>query len=320
MRQRIVVALFIAGLPLTLHGQQSLFQTSDGQSSLYLQDSTAAINFGDSKASLGFTHHNNKDRSLVWGYDLFATANKGVASLFTSDKAKAPEGGFDFTLGEHFLATSNGLQPVDPDMREYSQQHPGEIVPFKTVAHTSEDWALFDVGYSYSTFLVSPTAVSASATKTSFQRYRAVAAYNYFHGGSFIGGFATGIEHRNNTADLTSAQFSTVLAAGPGGTTGSVLKTQTGFYGTYKAYVAVPIYVDLLFYPGHLKTPGFGNRIGFDLVSRADVAAPNRSALGGLGIFFFKKGNSTVPVGGLVGTFDGSKFQVSLTSGLTISK
>ena len=50
------------------------------------------------------------------------------------------------------------------------------------------------------------------------------------------------------------------------------------------------------------------------------MAAPNRGALGGLGIFIFKKGNSTISLGGIVGTYDGSKFQVSLTTGLTISK
>ena len=320
MRRTFVIALALASVPCISYGQQSLFQTSDGQSSLYLQESTAALNLGDSKASLGFTHHDNKDNSWIWGYEVLATANKGVASLFTSGKAKAPEGGGDFTVGKHFLATSNALQHVDPDMREYSQAHPGEIVPFKTITNTEEDWALLDIGYSYSTFLVSSIAVNASANKTSFHRYRAIAAYNYFYGGSFIGGFATGIEHRNNTGDLKSAQFQTVLAPAPGGTTGSVVTTQTGFYGTYKEYVAVPVDVDLLFYPGKLKTPGFGNRVGFDLISRADVAAPYRGALGGLGIFFFKKGNATVPIGGVTGTYDGSKFQVSLTTGITVGK
>ena len=114
-----IICLSAAEFATAASAQQSLFQTSDGRSSLYLQESAGAINLGDSKASLGFTHHNNENRSLVWGYDVFATANKGLASLFSSDKAKAPEGGGDVTIGEHFLATKTDLQTPDPDMVFY---------------------------------------------------------------------------------------------------------------------------------------------------------------------------------------------------------
>lgn len=318
LRLAVVMALGAAGC--VAYGQQSLFQTSDGQSSVYLQQSTAALNFGDSKASLGFTHHDNRDRSLVWGYEVFATANRGVSSLFSSDKAKAPEGGGDVTLGSHFLATSNALQPEDPDMVEYAHQHPGEVVPFKNQAKTREDWALVDLGYSYSSFYVSATPAATSPTKTTLNKFRALAAYNYFYGGNFIAGIAAGAERRNNLSDLTSVQFQTVVAPAPAGTTNSVVTTQTGYYGSYKDYVAAPIYVDLLWYLGKLRTPGFGNRVAVDFISRADAAAANRSALGGLGLFFFKKGSATVPLGGVTGTYDGTKFQVSLTTGFTVSK
>jgi hypothetical protein len=275
---------------------------------------------GDSKASLGYTHRTNVKGSPIWGYEVFATANKGVSSLFTSDKAKAPEGGGDFTFGKHFLATSNDLQPTDPDLVEMARKHPGQIFEVKNAAKAREDWVLVDVGYSYSTFFVSPTPVPATSAKESFHKFRAIAAYNYFYAGKFIFGIAGGAERRNNTSDLTSAQFETVVAPAPVGSPSSIVKTQTGFYGVYKDYTAAPIYFDGLYYIPKVKTPGFGNRLAVDLIARADVANTKRSAFGGLGLFFFKKGNTTSPIGGVTGTYDGSKFQFSLVTGFVVSK
>lgn len=318
---RCVVAIVIGVCPCVVYAQQSLFQSSDGQSALYLQQSTAALNLGDSKASLGFTHHDNKPKSLVWGYELFATANKGVSSLFSSDKAKAPEGGGDFTLGTHFLATSpndNCLDPiVEEELKEEARKHPGVIIPGNNEFKNQEDWGLIDIGYSYSTFYISSTPTSTTSVQKSLNKFRAMAAYNYFYGGHRAGGISAGAERRNNLADLSSVQFSTTVASGTGS---SVAKTKTGYYGAYKEYIAVPVYTDLLIYLGKLRTPGFGNRIALDLLSRSDIAAPNRSSLGGLGLFFFKKGNATVPIGGVTGTYDGTKFQFSLTTGFTVSK
>lgn len=234
--------------------------------------------------------------------------------------SKAPEGGGDFTLGAHFLTTSYGLQPPDPDEVGEARRKPGQIIPAKKQTPLREDWALIDVGYGYSSFYQSATLVPANSAKTTFNRFRAVAAYNYFYGGKFIAGFAAGAERRNNLSSLTSVQFETVEVAAPPGTVNSIVKTQTGYYGNYKEYTATPIYVDLLYYPHGAKAPGFGNRLAVDFLCRADVASANRSALGGLGLFFFKKGNSTLPVGGMTATYDGTKVQVSLTTGFTVSK
>ena len=46
-------------MPIAAHSQESLFQSSDGATSIYTQRSTATLNFGDSKASLAYSNHDN---------------------------------------------------------------------------------------------------------------------------------------------------------------------------------------------------------------------------------------------------------------------
>ena len=310
-------------LPLWSWGafaQQSLFQTSDGESSLYLQQSTAAINLGDSKASLGYTHRTNVKSSPIWGYEVFATANKGVSSLFTSDKAKAPEGGGDFTFGKHFLATSNDLQPTDPDLVELARTHPGQIFEVKNAAKAREDWMLLDVDIATrlsSCHLRQRQQLQRRHRSTNFEPLRHTTTSMQADLSSVL----LGVPSAGTTLPISRPHSSRrSLPSAPVGSNSSIVKTQTGFYGAYKDYTAAPIYFDGLYYIPKVKTPGFGNRLAVDLIARADVAITKRSAFGGLGLFFFKKGNTTSPIGGVTGTYDGSKFQFSLVTGFVISK
>jgi hypothetical protein len=276
--------------------QQSLFQSGDGKTSIYLRQSVAAINLGDSKASLGYFHRVN-DKHLAVGAEAYATANSGVTSLFSSDKPKAPEGGGAGVLSWHYFLTAKP--------------------PAGSTARAKEDWILVDVGYGRSSFYVYPTGVtpSTSTVKTDFNRFRTLLAYNRFVNGNVMWGVSTGAERRNNIADLKSDTQQTVIVAG---TPTSIVSTQAGYYGDYKTYIAVPIYTDILWYlPPKAKVPGFDNRIGLDFISRSDIAAPQRTAKGGLGVFLFKKDDPLTTIGGLSATYDGSKFQVGLTVGLT---
>jgi hypothetical protein len=299
MRSLFLLAACLAVAPL-VSGQQSLFQSSDGQSAVYLRQSTAAFNLGDSKASIGYVHRINIKKTF-WGFEGYATANSGVTSLFSSDKPKAPEGGGDFTLGRHYAFTSMPTpgKPAGP-----------------------EDWWLVDVGYGRSSFYLYPkgSAPSTNTPKANFDKFRAIAAYNYFTSGSLIAGIAAGAERRNNLSDLTSVTLETVIVPAPTGSQSSIVKTRAGYYGTYKEYIAAPIYTDILVYPGQASVPGFGNRIGIDFFSRSDVAASNRGASGGLGVFIFKKDDPLSPIGGISASFNGTKVQVALTVGFTFAK
>jgi hypothetical protein len=302
MRLLFVFAALLAAGPFA-SAQQSLFQSGDGQTAVYLRQSTAAINLGDSKASLGYIHRVNIEK-LSWGLEAYATANSGVASLFSSDKPTAPEGGGDGTLVTHYVFTK------PPPVGSSSG-------PIK------EDWFLLDAGYGRSSFYLYPTntAPSTSTPKTDFDRFRAILAYNLFAQGDMIFGIAAGAERRNNLSDLQTTSLQTVVVAAPTGSPSSVVKTQAGYYGNYKEYIAAPIYTDALFYlPAKMSVPGFDNRVGVDLFTRSDVAAVNRSASGGIGIFLFKKTDPLTCVGGLTASYDGTKFQVSLTAGITSSK
>jgi hypothetical protein len=313
MRSLLVFVACLAIAPCS-SAQQSLFQSGDGQSAIYLRQSSAAFNLGDSKASIGYVHRINT-HDISWGFEAYATANSGVSALFSSDKPEAPEGGGDFTFGRHFVFIP--------------KPQPGQ-------KSKGEDWWLVDAGYGRSSFYLFPTgsAPSSNPEKTNFNRFRAVAAYNRFTGGNLLVGIAVGAERRNNISDLTSTSLETIIVPAPAGSQSSIVKTKSGYFGNYKEYIAAPVYTDILFYPTRKCAPTdncaqdqkekgvsiFGNRIGVDFFSRSDVAAVNRSSSGGLGIFMFKKDDPLVPIGDISASFNGTKVQVALTVGFTFAK
>jgi hypothetical protein len=94
-----------------------------------------------------------------------------------------------------------------------------------------------------------------------------------------------------------------------------VIKTQSGFLGNYREYIAAPIYTDLLFIlPPKVKIPKLDYQIGIDGFTRSDVAAFNRSTDGGLGIFLTEKGKPTSVMGGLSVSWNGSKTTVAVVA------
>jgi hypothetical protein len=279
--------------------QQSLFQSGNGETSIYLRQSVAAINLGNSTASLGFYHRLNEEHPAI-GAEAYATANSGVTTLFSSNAPKAPEGGGDGTFSWHYLFFP---KPVA-----------GSTGPQK------EDWLLLDAGYGRSSFYVYPlnTVPPSNVQKTDFDRFRTIVAYNQALHGDVIWGIATGAERRNNISDLKSYTLQTTIVPSPTGSQSSIVNTQAGYYGNYKVYIGVPVYTDILWYlPPTVIVPGFGNRLGLDFLSRSDVAAPNRASSGGLGIYLFKKDDPLSAIGGVSATYDGSKVTVTLTAGLT---
>src|SRR5690348_3761870 len=76
MRALLLLAVCLAVAPFAW-AQQSLFQSGDGQSAIYLRQSSATFNLGDSKASIGYVHRINIIKTF-WGIELYATANSGM--------------------------------------------------------------------------------------------------------------------------------------------------------------------------------------------------------------------------------------------------
>ena len=287
-RLRILAASFIIAMPGM--AQQSAFQSSNGQTSVYLDSGSAAtFNFGDTKFSIGhITRHST--RKLVWGYEIFGSASSGVTTLFSS-KIKVPEGGGSVVLGWHPLSR-------------------------KAVTATKDNWLLFDVGYSRSVFYVSPSAPqSIDDTKRYFDRYRAVAVVNGKLSDNILVGVAAGAERRNNLDDLSQITFQTSIAAPPAGGTIGVVRSKDGYLGDYRQYVAAPIYTDLLFIlPPSIKLPGFDSQIAIDGFTRSDVASFHRYTDGGVGVFLTKKGSPTKVVGGLAASWNDGKVRVALVA------
>lgn len=283
--------------------QQSLFQSGDGQTALYGRNSTASVNLGDSKANFGYTSETSTS-PWSWGAGVYATANSGIASLFTSSKPKAPEGGGDAIAAYHRTNVRVGC----PSGFE------------ECPLNVKENTFLLDVGYGHSSFYLFPAGAppTPSPAKTSFDRFRTILAWNLFASGNTMIGLATGAERRNNLSNLKSVSEQTVIVPAPVGSATSVVSNQSGYYGTYRSYIGAPVYVDGLFYlPPKVKVPGFDSRLGIDLLSRSDVAAVNRTANGGIGLFLFDKKDPLKSLGGITATYDGTKWQLSVVAGLT---
>jgi hypothetical protein len=294
---RLLLLLVAAAAPSCMFAQQSMFESGDGRSALYLRQSAVAVNFGDSKANFGYVH-NYSSNPWFYAAGAYATSNSGVTSLFSSDKPKAPEGGVDGVLGVRYDPPPN-CDNCDFIPKNYR--------------------LLIDGGFGRSSFYLYPAGVTptSSTTKTSLNRFRALMAMNRFAGG-WVLGFAAGAERRNNLSDLKSVNLDTIVA-GTSGSASTIVKSQAGYYGAYKEYIGAPVYTDLLLFGPFVKWKGaaIDHRLGFDLMTRSDIASVNRTSAGGLGVYLLDKKDNFKAIGGVSATYDGTKLQLSLTVGLT---
>ena len=279
--------------PVAGRAQQSAFQSGNGRTSLYLQGTSAAtLNFGESKVSFG-RYLRFTNRELVLGYEVFAKASSGATTLFSS-QIKVPEGGGSFVIGWHQKVDLN--RPPNPS------------------GSTSDQWALLDLGYSRSLFYVSDAAVHPDNAKRYFNRVRAIGVYNRVQGG-FAFGVAAGAERRNNLDTLKAVTFQTaILPAVTGGTT-EIVKTQSGFLGSYAQYIAAPLYTDIVYVVPKLTAPGFKKTsIAVDGFTRFDLAPAYRSADGGIGLFITEKGAPTKAYGGVTASWNGGKAKLAVVA------
>ena len=268
--------------------QKSAFQSGNGQTSLYLDGGSAVTaNFADTKVSLGQVFRQAIPK-FTWGYEAYFKASSGSSTLFSS-KIKVPEGGADVVVGWH------------PLVRRWETT-------------TRDNWLLFDIGYSRSAFYVAAAPPgSVDDAKRYFDRIRAIAAYNHKFSDNVLLGVAAGAERRNNLDDLTEVKFQTAVAPAPAGGSVSAVKSKDGFLGDYREYVAAPVYTDLLYLLTR-KLTVLKSRVAIDGFTRFDVAAPHRSADGGVGIFLTDPKKPTRVRGGLSASWNEGKVRVALVA------
>lgn len=280
------VALLVLASRLA-SGQTSAFQSGTGQTSVYLAEGAAAtINVADTKFSIGRVQRNTA-RRFYYGYEVFGAASSGVTTLFSS-KIKVPEGGGDLVIGVHpFLYSPTGTN--------------------------QDDWLLLDVGYSRSSFYVSSEPEPIDKAKRYFDRFRTIVAYNNLATNWFLFGIAAGAERRNNLDDLKQVSFETSVVSAAQSGAANIVQTKSGFFGNYGEYIAAPIYTDLLFVLPK-TVPGFKSQIAIDGFTRSDVAAPHRSADGGIGVFLTTPKAPTKVLGGLAASWNDGKVRVALVA------
>jgi hypothetical protein len=287
------IILFAAAI-VSVFAQESAFQSGDGRTSIYLQSGSAAIiNLTDTKFAFG-TFHRTSTTPWFVGFDLFGKASSGITTL-VDKKIKVPEGGADFTVGRHQLLSGGAL----------------------STSKVVDDWILVDIGYSRSYFYLQSTPGATTDTKRFFDRYRLIADYNALFPISKVNvlvGIAAGAERRNNLDDLTQVTFETAVVPTPAGSATSVQKTQGGFYGPYRQYVAAPIYTDILLIPTTFPDV-LGSRLGIDVFTRSNLAKFNRYAEPGVGLFLTKKDAPTKVYGGLSASWNDGKIGVALVAG-----
>lgn len=290
--KRFSLPILLTAATFAAFGQQSSFQSGDGQTSVYLEDGAAAtINFTATKASFGYLHRTTNPWFV--GFELYGKASNGITTLVTK-KIAVPEGGADFVFGKHFLLSKDPLTP----------------------SRVADDWFLIDMGYARSYFNLE-TDPAVTYSKRYFDRYRLIADYNAILPVSTVNvlfGIAAGVERRNNLDSLTQVTFQSAVFATPAGSTTSTVKTAAGFYGDYRQYVAAPVYTDILMIPTTWPDV-LGARLGFDLYTRSDVAAFDRYVEPGLGIFLTKKDAPTKLYGGISAGVKNGKGTVALIAG-----
>ena len=285
--------------PATVLAQQSLYQSHDGDTSIFLQGTGGVVgaNIGKSDIRLSYLHEiMNRTHLWSWGADL-SGALKGTSSQLLNGATPAKSGAFNVSVKKRDLL----FKPPDA-------QHP-ENSP-------NDDWLIFQVGYQRSQLKLIDTSASPLPAPTShgFDGYTARVAYNALlktahH--DFLLGASLGMSRTNNMDDLNSIQVTDSQVSVTDGVERRASKDAVAaFVGAYKKFIGVPINADAIWYPGALS-----GRIGFDGFVRSQVANAHRSAEPGIGVFFCKAGQPARPIGGATLSSKDGKAKAALVVG-----
>ena len=336
-RARFALFFVLAALPVALPAQQNVFESGNGDGSLFLSGraSVVSYNLGDSTARLGYVHdagQQNYFHHLAYGLGAGGTVDNKLAALINKN-SPAPGGFAEGALlfktlfakpaGQGIPQSDTVLNPAPPKCAT----PPCPTAPPPPPAHTydrdtglSTDGLILQFHYARTQFYLLPTAATPIATpaKTNFDQFRATIAYNqlrHYANGDWTIGLAAQPGTANNLSTLTQDTYQTQVVTTTSSTQ-SILasKSQTVYVGAYSTYLSFPINADLVFQPKL-----FNFLIGFDALLRSELGGgpTNRFASPGVGAYFFRSGSPVVPVGGVTFCYKQGKSQIAVVVGWT---
>jgi hypothetical protein len=326
-------------------GQQSVFESGNGDSSIFLSGKTGLLsyNLGDSTARFGFTHDAGSENPvkvggvgrMAYGLGAGGTVDSNAAALV--NKNSSAPGGFaeGALLFKPLFAKSagagiqqskaplNGVDKCkDPQDPECSAPGPAAVQAnnYFPDPGLSTDGLAVQFHYGRTQFYLLPSATSpvASPSKTNFDQYRGTVAYNQVRhyqicdlriGVAFAPGTSNNLS--NLTQETYQPQVVTITSTGQSLLSG---KSETVYIGSFTPFLSLPIDADLVFQPMQFK-----HLIGFDLFLRSELGggASNRYGGPGLGIYFFKSGSPVIPLGGVAYSYKNGQSQVAVVIGWT---
>jgi hypothetical protein len=318
--------------------QQSIFQSSDGQTAIYLgrtgDKGVALVNFGNTKATIGWLHAVSGPE-WNWGFDLNGTAQNGIVSIIRNG---APQTG----VGGDFNVNKANLRFHGQDPRKLGPKS-GVGDPSKGVvgraargAHSfCGDWIAFQLSYLRTSLNTeaSDTPPLKPAQAHNFDSYAFRFAYDTLwkpRVGDIVAGFSAGVTRQNNTDELKTVTVSSSVLTTLQNSQAILLSSssKTAYLGDYQKYIGAPINADILWFPqvlglnktqyDNINVPnGGGDRIAIDLYERSNVGEAFRYAAPGIGIFLVKEGDPTKAFGGVTATYKNGKAQLALVTGWT---
>lgn len=311
MKSILLIILTVAVGLRTSVAQQSLFQSTSGDTSIFLdgrENGTVLFNFGASKATFGYLHEFS-GRSWGFGGDLIGAAQGGVVSLVKNGVPQESLGG-DLSFHKSVIFSN--------------PPKASEVTKSGSFSCTfCSDWLTIQAGYQRSQLNTVPSLTTPIPLpqQHGFDAYTAQIAYDQLWksvhsllAGDYLLGVSLGVSRTNNTTTptpLPTVQVSSQIVTATGPTQQQTVSqsTKTVYVGDYTKYIGAPVNADAIWYPMDLK-----GHIGFDLFERSNIGEAFRYVSPGVGIFVSTK-DPARPTGGLTVGYQNHKAQVALVTG-----
>jgi hypothetical protein len=298
MKQLLIISSLMASV--SVFAQTSAYQSSDSNTSIFLDNAKANIlfNVSDSKFDIGYLHEEAGFRKMQWGFDLTGKPSSNLSTQLFQKGSTPPALGGSASFGYHGLSLDlDNILTSDCASRQGKELGAdGKPIHRHGCGIIADDWALVQVTYSRSSFSTAPDGQTAPLKRT-FDGYKAIAAYNGLigvGGSSMLIGGAVGVERKNNLDNLKSVEFDTPLVQAATGSSAVQTVTQAaGYVGAYKKLIGAPVYSDVIFVPGKLPW------LSIDAFTRSDLAHSDRYVEGGIGLFLAQPSSATKVLGGL---------------------
>ncbi len=312
MRYAIAIVVVLL-LGVCAEAQQSLFESSSGETAIFLSSEPAPgklsqsggdagvilYNMAASTVRFGYLHQRSGPRPLGLGGEISGTLKDGSSTILHNN-ATAP--GASIRAG-----LTKSLTTVDASKVTKTGEFKCSLC-----AH----WLVAQLRVDVSQFYTVPSSVPPFPTpqKRTFTGVQSKVGYNQLWKSSYADwllGTTIGIGRLNNTDSLKSAQFTDNVITNT--STDQLILNQgskTTYIGKYNQGVGIPVNADAILFPGALR-----GMVGVDIFLRSNVGAVDRYASPGLGIFVAKKGQPARPIGGLTVSYRDGKGQASLVVG-----